>query len=114
VRELKNSIEHAMLLTEADILTIDDFHLAPPASARTDIAGTDVEASAIHCFELPAAGINFEELERDLVQQALERTRGNQTAAATLLGMNRDQIRYRIEKFGLRELRACWKQRPKI
>jgi DNA-binding protein Fis len=40
-------------------------------------------------------------LERDLVVQALERAGGNQTRAATLLGMNRDQIRYRIEKFGL-------------
>ena len=33
--------------------------------------------------------------------QALERAKGNQTRAATLLGLNRDQIRYRIEKFGL-------------
>ena len=47
--------------------------------------------------------MDFEELERDLVVQALTRTGGNRTQAAKLLGMNRDQIRYRIEKFGLRE-----------
>jgi DNA-binding protein Fis len=35
------------------------------------------------------------------VVQALERTGDNQTMAATLLGLNRDQIRYRIETFGL-------------
>ena len=35
------------------------------------------------------------------VTQALRRTAGNQTKAAALLGLNRDQIRYRIEKFGL-------------
>jgi len=35
------------------------------------------------------------------VVQALRRTGGNQTRAAALLGLNRDQIRYRIEKFGL-------------
>jgi DNA-binding protein Fis len=45
--------------------------------------------------------VRFEDLERDLVVQALQRTGGNQTRAAALLGMNRDQIRYRIEKFGL-------------
>jgi len=50
---------------------------------------------------LPAGGIVFEELERDLVLQALEQARGNRTRAAQLLGMNRDQIRYRIQKFGL-------------
>ena len=50
---------------------------------------------------LPAAGINLEALERSLVVQALERSGWNQTKAATLLGLNRDQIRYRIEKFKL-------------
>jgi DNA-binding protein Fis len=52
--------------------------------------------------ELPAGGIDLEQLERDLVVQALARTAGNQTRAAALLGLNRDQIRYRIEKFGLK------------
>jgi two-component system, NtrC family, response regulator AtoC len=45
--------------------------------------------------------VKLDELERSLVVQALERSGGNQTKAATLLGLNRDQIRYRIEKFGL-------------
>ena len=52
-------------------------------------------------MELPEEGVNLETLERELVVQALRRTGGNQTKAATLLGLNRDQIRYRIEKFGL-------------
>ncbi len=52
-------------------------------------------------FLLPTHGLVFEELERDLVRQALERTGGNQTRAARLLGMTRDQIRYRIRKFAL-------------
>ena len=43
----------------------------------------------------------WEELEKDLVVQALARTGNNQTRAARLLGMTRDQIRYRVEKFGL-------------
>jgi two-component system response regulator AtoC len=50
---------------------------------------------------LPSGGINLEALERSLVVQALERAAWNQTRAAALLGLNRDQIRYRIEKFDL-------------
>ena len=50
---------------------------------------------------LPAAGIDREQLERSLVVQALEQSGWNQSKAATLLGLNRDQIRYRIEKFKL-------------
>jgi transcriptional regulator with GAF, ATPase, and Fis domain len=52
-------------------------------------------------FELPPTGVDVEQLERSLVIQALKRAGGNQTKAAALLGLNRDQIRYRIEKFGL-------------
>jgi len=51
--------------------------------------------------ELPATGIDLEQLERSLVVQALERSGWNQTRAATWLGLNRDQIRYRIDKFKL-------------
>ena len=56
---------------------------------------------AHEAFALPAAGVNLDEVERTLVVQALERCGGNQTHAARLLGINRDQIRYRIEKFNL-------------
>ena len=56
---------------------------------------------AADAFRLPPAGVDLEELERDLVVQALRRTGGNQTQAAKLLRLNRDQIRYRVEKFGL-------------
>jgi transcriptional regulator with GAF, ATPase, and Fis domain len=50
---------------------------------------------------LPANGTDLDQLERSLVVQALERSTWNQTRAAALLGLNRDQIRYRIEKFKL-------------
>ena len=57
--------------------------------------------SAGNEFELPAKGVDLETLERSLVIQALRRCTGNQTRAGALLGLNRDQIRYRIEKFSL-------------
>jgi two-component system, NtrC family, response regulator AtoC len=89
VRELRNAIERAMLLADGDLLEESDFTML--AARRPVTAG----------FELPTDGVKLEDLERDLVRQALRRTGGNQTRAAALLGLNRDQIRYRIEKFGL-------------
>jgi transcriptional regulator with GAF, ATPase, and Fis domain len=89
VRELRNVIERAMLLSDGDRLDAADF------SAMTKALSADND------FELPATGVDLEQLERSLVIQALKRSHGNQTKAGTLLGLNRDQIRYRIEKFGL-------------
>jgi DNA-binding NtrC family response regulator len=89
VRELRNVIERAMLLSDGERLEASDFSMAKGAVS----AGDD--------FELPAAGVDLEQLERSLVIQALKRSGGNQTKAGTFLGLNRDQVRYRIEKFGL-------------
>jgi two-component system response regulator AtoC len=89
VRELRNVIERAMLLSDGDRLDARDF---------TGMTGT---VSTGEEFELPATGVELEQLERSLLVQALRRSGGNQTKAGTLLGLNRDQIRYRIEKFGL-------------
>jgi two-component system response regulator AtoC len=90
IRELRNAVERAMLLVDGDLLTADHFPVATGAGARLTEA-----------VELPATGIDLEQLERSLVVQALERSAWNQTRAAGLLGLNRDQIRYRIEKFKL-------------
>jgi two-component system, NtrC family, response regulator AtoC len=90
IRELRNAVERAMLLVDGDQLTADHFPAATGAGARLTEA-----------VELPATGIDLEQLERSLVVQALERSAWNQTRAAGLLGLNRDQIRYRIEKFKL-------------
>jgi two-component system response regulator AtoC len=89
VRELRNAIERAMLLMDREWLQPDDF---------TTLMRT---ASSTSQFRLPAGGLVLEEVERQLVIQALERAHGNQTQAGHLLGINRDQVRYRIEKFGL-------------
>jgi len=89
IRELRNAVERAMLLSDGEILAAGDFPLGGVALHLSDRV------------ELPAAGIDLEQLERSLVVQALERTGWNQTRASALLGLNRDQIRYRIEKFHL-------------
>jgi DNA-binding NtrC family response regulator len=89
VRELRNAIERAMLLVDRDLIEPDAFTLLTRSVAAAP-------------FRLPAEGLNLEEVERQLVVQALERAGGNQTQAGQLLGINRDQVRYRVEKFGLK------------
>jgi DNA-binding NtrC family response regulator len=88
VRELRNAIERAMLLADREWLTPDMFS----GLSRSVTPAT---------FKLPPEGLDLEEVERDLLVQALDRTDWNQTHAGRLLGINRDQVRYRIEKFGL-------------
>ena len=89
VRELRNAIERAMLLIDRDRLEPEDF---------TTLTRSVEPAQ----FRLPPEGVNLEDVERQLLTQALERAGGNQSQAAQLLGINRDQVRYRIEKFGLK------------
>jgi two-component system response regulator AtoC len=92
VREVRNAIERAMLLADGNEL--DETHFPMLLTGEGELTTT---------MALPAEGISLESLERSLVVQALERCGWNQTKAATLLGLNRDQIRYRIEKFDLRK-----------
>jgi DNA-binding NtrC family response regulator len=95
VRELRNLIERAVLLSEAAMLGPADFDSLHTSKLETGAGPTG--------FALPPEGVNLDEVEKTLVIQALERAHGNQTRAAALLGLHRDQIRYRIEKFGLRK-----------
>ncbi|HEX9794113.1 MAG TPA: sigma-54 dependent transcriptional regulator [Planctomycetota bacterium] len=92
VRELRNAVERAALLAPGNSIQISDL---PP-----EISGADGRPDPDGLPVLPREGLDFEALERAWVGEALRRTGGNRSAAARLLGMNRDQIRYRIEKFG--------------
>ena len=89
VREVRNAVERAMLLADGEWLEPQNFPVLTTTAGSQDGIG------------LPAGGVNLEVLERSLVIQALDRCAGNQTRAARLLGLNRDQIRYRMEKFNL-------------
>jgi len=74
---------------------------APPRSAPRATEGALEAPSSLRDYRLPAEGISFADLERDVLAQALRLTRGNQTRAGVLLGLTRDQIRYRMAKFSL-------------
>ena len=69
IRELRNAVERAMLLAEGDELTSDLFH-----------GGDCCRGPADRRVDLPAAGIDLEQLERSLVVQALGRSHWNQRA----------------------------------
>jgi DNA-binding NtrC family response regulator len=93
VRELRNAIERASLLASGISIELSD--LPPELSRRS----ASLDANGLP--SLPLEGCSFEALERTWVLEALRRCDGNRTQAARILGMKRDQIRYRIEKFGI-------------
>jgi DNA-binding NtrC family response regulator len=98
VRELRNAVERAMLFSRKNVLTQDDFLLETgyrPRLGRAKAPGAGAS------FVLPPDGIQLNEFEQELVRQAMNRAGGNQSRAAALLGISRDQIRYRLEKMGL-------------
>jgi two-component system response regulator AtoC len=99
VRELRNVVERAMVLERAE--RIGARSLVLDWTGGGDAAGF---ASAPERSTADASGIQpLEEMERDLVARAMRAAGDNQTRAAELLGVTRDQLRYRLKKFGLRE-----------
>jgi transcriptional regulator with GAF, ATPase, and Fis domain len=86
VRELTNVMERIMILKAGQLpVNADDLKFLQTAPANRD-NGTEL-------FQLPAGGIHFETVQKRLVHQALERTAGNQSAAARLLGLTRAKFR---------------------
>jgi transcriptional regulator with PAS, ATPase and Fis domain len=100
VRELRNVIERALILEDSDVITMEYLPTAlradfsQPTSVASGRAGSDSGSQ----FLLPTQGISLDEVEMSFVRQAIERSEGNQTRAAELLGISRDQLRYRLKK----------------
>ena len=99
VRELRNVIERALILEDGDVITMKYVPRAVIEGIKQSVAedGRTV-AGALPNFRLPAEGISLDEVEMELVRQAIERSGGNQTKAAELLAISRDQLRYRLKK----------------
>ncbi len=94
VRELRNTIERAVILGAGERIEVADL----PSEVQP---GRLKPGSAESLVTLPPEGVKLGEIEHELVRKALDRTRGNQSAAARLLGITRDQLRYRMEQMGL-------------
>src|SRR5574341_1246971 len=98
VRELRNVIERAMILEDDDVITMKYVPRAVAEGAKSFPADGRGAAAAASQFRLPSDGVSLEDVEMSLVRQAIERSGGNQTKAAELLGISRDQLRYRLKK----------------
>ncbi|GAB4178166.1 MAG: sigma-54 dependent transcriptional regulator [Geothermobacteraceae bacterium] len=92
-RELKNVIERAIILENDETLLLE--HLPQEIVSKT----TTVTSGPIG-FQLPPEGIDIEDVERELIRQALELSEGNQSKAAKKLNLGIDAFRYRMKKFG--------------
>ena len=94
VRELENCIERAIVMGEADTIRLSDL----PAAIHKDTASY---ASDEIIDEIPANGISLDQLEKSLIEKALQQTNGNQTEAAKILGISRRKLQYRMDKYGI-------------
>ena len=106
IRELKNLIQKALVIHEPKILGPEHlkFHAIPQRSSQTAPTSKPLltpEQEALRAFPLPKGGISLENVERDFLEQALEKAGQNQTRAAQLLGISRHTLRYRLEKYGI-------------
>ncbi len=91
VRELSNCVERAMIFADGPLIKPDELLLQ----------GVSKEETAFP-LNFPETGLNLQELEIRLINAALEKAKGNKTEAARLLGLTRDTLRYRMEKYGLK------------
>src|SRR5207245_538925 len=98
VRELRNVIERAMILEDDDVITMKYIPRAVAEGARSFPTAGRKPATSGPQFRLPSDGVSLEDVEMSLVRQAIDRSGGNQTKAAELLGISRDQLRYRLKK----------------
>ncbi|MDD5673281.1 MAG: sigma-54 dependent transcriptional regulator [Chitinivibrionales bacterium] len=92
VRELENCIERAVIVAENK--TIEPAHLPDHIGHNRSLMSPGV-------FRLPPTGISLDELEKNMVMQALERAQGNKTKAAALLGISRRALYSKMETHGI-------------
>lgn len=99
VRELRNVIERALILEDSEEITTE--YLPAGMIDHSSDQPAELKLTAVKpSFVLPEGGISLDDAELSFVRQAIERSGGNQTKAAKLLGISRDQLRYRLQKLG--------------
>lgn len=104
VRELENTLERALTWAEGDVIEADDLMLPDNVAANISKpvlafnAETETHTAAAATDDLPA---HLESQERAIIQQALEDTRWNRTAAAKKLGISFRALRYKLKKLDI-------------
>jgi len=97
VRELKNMLEQTVLLAENDLITPDQLAIVP-GLLRDDRDERD-DDFAVNATAETRIAPRVSNVERDLILKTLEKTDWNVSKSAKLLGLSRDMLRYRIEKY---------------
>ncbi len=95
VRELENMVERLLIMRDGDTITIDDL----PEKILTGISVSPASSNSGSVINLPNEGYSLEQLEREVVVEALVRNDWNQTAAARFLRIPRHTLIYRMEKY---------------
>jgi two-component system, response regulator FlrC len=104
VRELENSIQRAVALSLGSEIGVEDFPMASsPPDARAVQAGTPA-------LDHADGGTTMREMERLLISSTLEKTGGNRTRAAKLLGISLRTLRNKLNEFGLQDRPAKFAQ----
>lgn len=101
IRELQNVIERAVILCKGNVILPN--HLPSSIAKGSYIIEKDqCQLTGNHVqFDIPPHGLSLDALEKQLVTQALEKSKNNKTKAAKLLGLTRGTFRYRLQKYGL-------------
>jgi DNA-binding NtrC family response regulator len=110
IRELRNAIERALLLSTGLVLTIEHFAFLTPSN-RKSAPGTS-NSNGIgnrYLLEIPSTGIPIGTVVRDLIMKTLTITSGNQVHAAKLLGLTRSKLRYRMDQLGIQPEQRAYK-----
>ncbi len=105
VRQLKNTIERAVLIEsdlwiEEDDLKLD-FDLSHVAAKTPSASQTTTQKKDIMQYHFPTQGIALEDLEKGIINSALSKAGGNLSHAARLLKISRGKLRYRLDKLGI-------------
>jgi len=98
IRELENVLGHACMMAIGDMIDVEDL----PVSLRHGEYVAGAAASSEQGTEPNHTAVSFDEHEKGLLADALERAGGNQSEAARLLRISRDRLRYKMVKYNLR------------
>jgi len=90
IRELKNFCERMVILLGGKTINAENLPVEITAEQQTKVSNP---------FSLPEGGVILEQLEAQLIQQAMEKSHGNQSKAARLLGLTRSALLYRLNKY---------------
>lgn len=101
VRELMHTLESAVLISDGPLIAVEHLNIQP----AEDRARLNIELPASQTtitFDFSGDGPKLDEIEHQIIQAALDHSKHNLSRAARILGISRDAVRYRLEKYGKR------------